>query len=162
MCVKSRRSVGCARNDGKVKTENGVQDESDKGMMYYIMPSCFARWHFSCAIERKTASIAQTAPRQRQHAVAYCREPRLFSQLLTAQPLFTLKMRWTKTQTAIPCECLLGEVRLWRKRNIPQSKQRLDITAQSAISSCNARYHHEVISFFRVIARSNECCDVAI
>ena len=63
MCVKSRRSVGCARNDGKVKTENGVQDESDKGMMYYIMPSCFARWHFSCAIERITMSIAQTASR---------------------------------------------------------------------------------------------------
>ncbi len=62
MCVKNRRSVGCARNDGKVKTENGVQDESDKGMMYYIMLSCFARWHFSCAIERKTlsGSIAQT------------------------------------------------------------------------------------------------------
>ena len=58
MCVKSRRSVGCARNDGKVKTENGVQDESDKGMMYYIMPSCFARWHFSCAIERIAASVA--------------------------------------------------------------------------------------------------------
>ena len=36
MCVKSRRSVGCARNDGKVKTENGVQDESDKGMMYLL------------------------------------------------------------------------------------------------------------------------------
>ena len=37
MCVKSRRSVGCARNDGKVKTENGVQDESDKGMMYCVL-----------------------------------------------------------------------------------------------------------------------------
>ena len=112
--------------------------------------------------EHEPQGIAQTAHRQRQHAVAHCREPRLSSQSLTAQALFTLKKRWTKTQTAIPCECLLGEVRLWRKRNIPQSKQRLDITAQSAISSCNARYHHEVISFFRVIARSNECCDVAI
>ncbi len=41
MCVKSRRSVGCARNDGKVKTENGVQDESDKGMMcYYAIVFC--------------------------------------------------------------------------------------------------------------------------
>ena len=35
--------------------------------------------------------------------------PHLFSQSLTAQALFTLKIRRAKTQTAIPCECLLGE-----------------------------------------------------
>ena len=28
--------------------------------------------------------------------------------ITTAQPLFTLKTRGTKTQTPIPCECLLG------------------------------------------------------
>ena len=39
----------------------------------------------------------------------YCQEPRLFVTLLTAQALFTLKMRRTKTQAAIPCECLLGD-----------------------------------------------------
>ena len=35
--------------------------------------------------------------------------PHLFSQSLTAQALFALKIRRIKTQTAIPCECLLGE-----------------------------------------------------
>ena len=35
-------------------------------------------------------SIAQTTHRQRQHAVAYCREPRLFSQSLTAQKIFAI------------------------------------------------------------------------
>ncbi|HBP52147.1 MAG TPA: hypothetical protein DD626_02460 [Clostridiales bacterium] len=41
--------------------------------------------------------------------LVYRQEPRLFVTLLTAQALFTLKMRRTKTQTAIPCECLLGD-----------------------------------------------------
>lgn len=40
MCVKSRRSVGCARNDGKVKTENGVQDESVVVVLYYAIVFC--------------------------------------------------------------------------------------------------------------------------
>ena len=35
--------------------------------------------------------------------------PHLFSQSLTAQALFTLKIRRARTQIAIPCECLLGE-----------------------------------------------------
>ena len=39
----------------------------------------------------------------------YCLAPHLFSQSLTAQALFTLKMRRIRTQIAIPCECLLGE-----------------------------------------------------
>ena len=39
----------------------------------------------------------------------YCLAPHLFSQSLTAQALFALKIRRTRTQTAIPCECLLGE-----------------------------------------------------
>ncbi len=39
----------------------------------------------------------------------YCLAPHLFSQSLTAQALFALKIRGVKTQTAIPCECLLGE-----------------------------------------------------
>ena len=39
----------------------------------------------------------------------YCLTPHLFSQSLTAQALFTLKIRRAKTQTAIPRECLLGE-----------------------------------------------------
>ncbi len=38
-----------------------------------------------------------------------CQKPHLFSQSLTAQALFTLKIRRGKTQTTIPCECLLGE-----------------------------------------------------
>ncbi len=40
---------------------------------------------------------------------SYCLTPHLFSQSLTAQALFTLKIRRARTQTAIPCECLLGE-----------------------------------------------------
>ena len=38
----------------------------------------------------------------------YCLAPHLFSQSLTAQALFTLKIRRARTQIAIPCECLLG------------------------------------------------------
>ena len=38
----------------------------------------------------------------------YCLAPHLFSQFLTAQALFAIKIRRTRTQTAIPCECLLG------------------------------------------------------
>ncbi len=39
----------------------------------------------------------------------YCLTPHLFSQSLTAQALFTQKNKTGKIQTAIPCECLLGE-----------------------------------------------------
>ena len=38
----------------------------------------------------------------------YCLAPHLFSQSLTAQDLFALKIRRVKTQTAIPREGLLG------------------------------------------------------
>ena len=40
---------------------------------------------------------------------SFCLTPHLFSQSLTAQALFTLKIRRARTQIAIPCECLLGE-----------------------------------------------------
>ena len=46
----------------------------------------------------------------------YCLTPHLFLQSLTAQALFTLKRRRAKTQTTIPCECLLGEAHFVRKR----------------------------------------------
>ena len=46
----------------------------------------------------------------------YCLAPHLFSQSLTAQALFALKIRGVKTQTAIPRECLLGEAHCVRKR----------------------------------------------
>ena len=39
----------------------------------------------------------------------YCLTPHLFSQSLTSQALFTLKIRRARTQITIPCECLLGE-----------------------------------------------------
>ena len=42
----------------------------------------------------------------------YCLAPHFFSQSLTAQALFTLKIRRTRTQIAIPRECLLGECAL--------------------------------------------------
>ena len=41
--------------------------------------------------------------------LVYCQESRLFVTLLTAQALFTLKIRRARTQIAISCECLLGE-----------------------------------------------------
>ena len=46
----------------------------------------------------------------------YCLAPHLFSQSLTAQALFALKIRGVKTQIAIPRECLLGEAHCVRKR----------------------------------------------
>ena len=56
----------------------------------------------------------------------------------TAQKIFAISSSRGKTPATIPQDSLLGEVRLWRKRNIPQSKQCFDIIAHSEISSCKA------------------------
>ena len=58
--------------------------------------------------------------------------------ITTAQKIFAISSSRGKTPATIPQDSLLGEVRLWRKLNIPQSKQCFDIIAHSAISSCKA------------------------
>ena len=62
-----------------------------------------------CLFADGTRAIAQTALRWKQQTKVYCLTPHLFSQFLTAQALFAIKIRRTRTQTAIPRECLLGE-----------------------------------------------------
>ena len=74
---------------------------------------------FLCAIERLSLSgtpCLETVYARCSNGVAvkatnevYCLTPHLFSQSLTAQALFALKIRRVKNQTPIPCECLLGE-----------------------------------------------------
>ena len=50
----------------------------------------------------------QTALRQRQHAVAYCREPRLFSQSLPRRKSLLSVRAGTKSPATISQDCLLG------------------------------------------------------
>ena len=57
---------------------------------------------------RKAATHCSNGVAVKATNKVHCLTPHLFSQSLTAQALFTLKMRRTKTQTTIPCECLLG------------------------------------------------------
>ncbi len=58
--------------------------------------------------------------------------------ITTAQKIFAISSSRGKTPAAVSQDCLLGEVRLWRKLNITQSKQCFDIIAHSEISSCKA------------------------
>ena len=58
---------------------------------------------------RKAASHCSNGVAMKAKNEVYCLTPHLFLQSLTAQALFTLKRRRAKTQTTIPCECLLGE-----------------------------------------------------
>ena len=57
---------------------------------------------------RKAATHCSNGVAVKATNIVYCLTPHLFSQSLTAQALFTLKIRWVRTQPAIPCECLLG------------------------------------------------------
>ena len=60
----------------------------------------------------------QTAHRQRQHSVAYCREPRLFSQSLPRRKSLLSVRAGTKTPAAVSQDCLLGGACKARKRRI--------------------------------------------
>ena len=51
---------------------------------------------------------------------------RLIFSFLIAQKIFALKTRRTKIQTAVPCECLLGELRL--SAGFPRSLRSLGMT----------------------------------
>ena len=58
---------------------------------------------------RKAASHCSNGVAVKATNKVFCLTPHLFSQSLTAQALFTLKIRRARTQIAIPCECLIGE-----------------------------------------------------
>ena len=68
-----------------------------------FLQSDFGRAHFV----RKRIVVRGTLPCL---TLKYRVFQRVLSTSLTAQVLFALKIRRTRTQIAIPCECLLGEV----------------------------------------------------
>ena len=66
----------------------------------------------------KYTPIAQTAHGQRQHAVAYCREPRLFSQSLPRRKSLLSVRAGIKTPATVSQDYLLGGACKARKRRI--------------------------------------------
>ena len=161
--------------------------------------------------------IVQTALRQRQHAIAYCREPRLFSQSLPRRKSLLSVRAGTKSPATISQDYLLGGAckarkrriqtapRLWqsptmlsfrgaKRRGNPLNRNVNTVAIATDLACSHNHYRAENLCYqfeqgqnllpqFRkivclvlacsarkwnipnlpfVIARSNECCDVAI
>ena len=63
-----------------------------------------------CGLAQKGNFVQKPSSRQRQHASVRIAESLARFLHCSAQPIFTLKMRWTRTQATIPCDVLLGGV----------------------------------------------------
>ena len=67
---------------------------------------------------RKAASHCSNGVAVKATNKVYCLTPHLFSQSLTAQRIFAIKTRRTKTHAAVSQDYLLGEAHYVRKRKI--------------------------------------------
>ena len=63
--------------------------------------------------------------------------------ITTAQKIFAIKIRRIRNRTAVSQDCLLGEVRLWRKR-INENLFRAFLYTECAYSGCEPQRRREI------------------
>ena len=78
----------------------------------FLVLHLFGALRYRCVLGEcpRSSSVQKSSLRQRQHTSVRIAES--FARFLhcSAHSIFTLKMRWTRTQATIPCDDLFGDV----------------------------------------------------